>query len=145
MSKYRVNGEEIEFPKEVDAVIQPLTDRLLVRTPAGSQSAVAIRHGDKTLVSYGGRVYEIQKAGLAPTSGPSTGNGEALAPMPGLIVDVMVSVGDRVAKGQKLLILEAMKTQQPVVAPFEGAIEKLGVEKGDQVVEGQLLVKVRAE
>lgn len=144
MSKYRVNGIEVEFPKELDATTTPLADRLMVRTPEGTLSAVAARLGDKVLVSYGGQVYEIQKASLA-TGGPAAaGSGEALAPMPGLIVDVLVSAGDTVAKGQKLLILEAMKTQQPVVAPFDGTVESLGVAKGDQVVEGHLLVKVKA-
>ncbi|MBV6459758.1 MAG: hypothetical protein HONBIEJF_02911 [Fimbriimonadaceae bacterium] len=143
MSKYRVNGVETEFPKDVEATISPLSDRLMVRTADGAHSAVVARTGDKTLVSYQGRVYEIQKASLAGAGPTASGNGEALAPMPGLIVDVLVGNGEAVTKGQKLLILEAMKTQQPVSAPFDGVVENLGVAKGDQVVEGQLLVKVK--
>jgi biotin carboxyl carrier protein len=47
-----------------------------------------------------------------------------------------------VDQGDKLLVLEAMKTQQPVTAQFAGKVSSLPVVKGQQVNEGQLLVKV---
>jgi 3-methylcrotonyl-CoA carboxylase alpha subunit len=64
------------------------------------------------------------------------------APMPGQIVDVLVSEGAKVAKGDKVLVLEAMKTQQAFLAPFDGVVEKLPVKKGEQVADGQLLALV---
>ena len=64
------------------------------------------------------------------------------APMPGLIVDVLAAEGDAVKKGQKILVLEAMKTQQPFASPFDGILKKLFVAKGTQVVEGALLAVV---
>ena len=64
--------------------------------------------------------------------------------MPGQIVDVRCKQGDTVAKGATILILEAMKTQQPFVAPFDGTVSELGVEVGAQVTEGQLLARVVA-
>lgn len=65
--------------------------------------------------------------------------------MPGQVVEVFVEQGSRVALGQKLLVLEAMKMQHTVSAPFEGTVTKLPVSKGEQVAEGQLLVCVEPE
>jgi 3-methylcrotonyl-CoA carboxylase alpha subunit len=62
--------------------------------------------------------------------------------MPGQIVDVLVAAGDTVSKGQKLIVLEAMKTQQPFNAPFDGTVITLNAVKGAQVKDGELLVVV---
>lgn len=62
--------------------------------------------------------------------------------MPGVIVDVLVAEGDTVTKGQKLLVLEAMKTQQPFTAPFDGKVTKLPITKGQQVIDGATLAVV---
>ncbi|MBX7132863.1 MAG: biotin/lipoyl-binding protein [Fimbriimonadaceae bacterium] len=141
--KRLVNGQEAELLTQVEGVeVSRLADRLVVRTPNGTATAVAVRKGDLTLVSYRGQVYEISKLGAKRHSGGAVQTGEAHAPMPGLIVDVLVQEGDRVEAGDKLLVLEAMKTQQPTTAPFDGTVVKVPVKKGDQVTEGQLLVKV---
>ena len=62
--------------------------------------------------------------------------------MPGMIVDVLVSEGDAVVAGQKILVLEAMKTQQPFNAPFDGVVTKLNAVKGVQVSGEDLLAVV---
>ena len=62
--------------------------------------------------------------------------------MPGSIVEVLVNVGEQVSDGQKLLVLEAMKTQQAFTAPFDGCVSKVSVQAADQVVEGQELIVV---
>lgn len=67
------------------------------------------------------------------------------APMPGLIVDVLLSEGVDVKKGDKILVLEAMKTQQAFTAPFDGKLDSLKVGKGDQVIDGQVLAVVIPE
>lgn len=64
--------------------------------------------------------------------------------MPGLIVDVPVTEGQTIAKGDRLVVLEAMKTQQPFLAPFDGVVDRVLAKAGDQVQDGQLLVQVRA-
>lgn len=140
--KMVVDGHEatLEFPEGTS--ISRSNDRLVVRTPEGTFSAVVVRRGDKTFVSFRGRVYEIEKPGSARHSGGAAHTGEAFAPMPGQIVDVLVTEGDEVEAGAKLLVLEAMKTQQPVTAPFSGNVVHLPVAKGQQVAEGDLLVKV---
>lgn len=65
---------------------------------------------------------------------------ELKAPMPGLIFDIIAQEGDEVAKGDKLLILEAMKMENIIKAPGEGKIKKILIEKGNNVEKGQVLI-----
>ena len=62
------------------------------------------------------------------------------APMPGLILDVVVNEGDEVTKGDKLLVLEAMKMENIIKSPSSGKIKSVVVKKGDSVDSGQKLI-----
>jgi len=75
---------------------------------------------------------------LRPT-GPTAG-GDVPAPIPGIIVDVKVKVGDVVRGGDVLCILEAMKMESEITAPFEGTVKEVRCQKGASVVEGDVLV-----
>jgi pyruvate carboxylase len=66
------------------------------------------------------------------------------APIPGLIAQLQVSVGSKVSKGDKLLMMEAMKMQNTVYAPCDGVVAELNVALGDTVESKDLLVKIRA-
>ena len=65
---------------------------------------------------------------------------EILAPMPGKIIDVLVNVGDQVSEDDELLILEAMKMENPVYATAGGVVKEIKVKKDDTVDSDQLLV-----
>jgi pyruvate carboxylase len=65
------------------------------------------------------------------------------APIPGLIATIAVSVGQKVVKGDKLLMMEAMKMQTTVYAPVDGIVDALHVSVGDTVESKDLLVKLR--
>jgi len=56
-----------------------------------------------------------------------------------------VAEGDRVVRGQKLVVLEAMKMEQAMVAPFDGAVVEVKAHAGGQVSEGALLVRLQKE
>ena len=62
------------------------------------------------------------------------------APMPGLILAVVVNEGDDVEKGDKLLVLEAMKMENIIKSPGSGKIKSITVTKGDSVESGQTLI-----
>jgi biotin carboxyl carrier protein len=62
------------------------------------------------------------------------------APMPGLILDVVVNEGDEVEKGDKLLVLEAMKMENIIKSPGSGKIKSIVVKKGDTVNSGEALI-----
>ncbi len=63
------------------------------------------------------------------------------APMPGLILEINVSVGQEVKEGDNLLILEAMKMENSFASPRDGVIKSIAVVKGDAVDKGQLLIE----
>jgi propionyl-CoA carboxylase alpha chain len=68
--------------------------------------------------------------------------GSLTAPMPGQVVAVRVAKGDRVSAGQRLLALEAMKMEHPVLAPTDGVLAELRVTTGSQVDAGDVLAVI---
>ena len=74
----------------------------------------------------------------------STGEGtEVLAPIQGNVVDVKVSVGAKVKKGQVLLLIEAMKLENEVLAPCDGVVSEIIVTKGKTVSTKELLLTIK--
>lgn len=69
-------------------------------------------------------------------------NHHLLAPMPGIITKIWISLGDKVDKGAKLLALEAMKMEHMLCAPKEGLIKSIYFQVGDQVEEGTQLIDI---
>ena len=72
-------------------------------------------------------------------------DGQVRAPMPGKVTAVSVRRGDRVAQGQTLATLEAMKMEYALTAPFDGKVTELSAEVGAQVVEGAVLVLLKPD
>lgn len=71
--------------------------------------------------------------------------GSLLAPMPGQVIAVAVTMGETVAEGQVLLVLEAMKMEHSIRAPHAGVVTQLDFGVGDRVDEGVVLAAVEAE
>ncbi len=78
----------------------------------------------------------------AAAMGSGAADGAILSPMPGRVIAVEITAGDAVAKGQKLVTLEAMKMEHSLVAPFDGTVAELNAAAGGQVSEGALLVRI---
>jgi biotin carboxyl carrier protein len=62
------------------------------------------------------------------------------APMPGLVLNVLVAEGIEVKKGDNLLVLEAMKMENMIKSPTDGRLKKIEVKQGDKVEKNQLLI-----
>lgn len=104
----------------------------------------AVAHGDQVSVFGTTPRHFAVIDPLARAS--STASGDAvMAPMPGLIQDVAVSVGQSVAEGDRLVVLEAMKMEHVLRAPRAGVVAKLGAALGDQVVAGAELVTLEPQ
>jgi biotin carboxyl carrier protein len=65
-----------------------------------------------------------------------------LAPMPGTITEILVNVGDQVQEDDEVLILEAMKMENPICAPSAGKIKEIKVGAKDKVDTNQVLVVI---
>ena len=141
--KFLVNQVEVEWTHQPSATtaFTSIADQLFVHTPEGTFSALVIKNRDKTLISFRGRVYEIERKTRHQASS-KTHEGEFFAPMPGQVVDVFAELHDVVEQGQKLVVLEAMKTQHIIAAPYQATVVQLPIRTGEQVNEGALLIKL---
>ena len=72
-----------------------------------------------------------------------TGSGTIPTPIPGQIISISVTVGEKVRSGQKLLVLEAMKLENSITATMDGTVEEILVSEGDVVAQGQTLVVLK--
>ena len=81
-------------------------------------------------------------AAAAPVAKPAAGGAKSgvKSPLPGVILDIKVNVGDEVKKGQTLIILEAMKMENSINADKDGKVTAINVSKGESVLEGTDLV-----
>ena len=79
---------------------------------------------------------------VAPVSKPqqATGATTLRSPLPGVILDIFCKVGDTVKKGQKVMVLEAMKMENVINAEKDGIVKEIKISKGDSVLEGADLI-----
>ena len=99
---------------------------------------------DAVLIAESGAVWRLEQWRQSGDSGASASSGAILSPMPGKIIAVEVAAGETVAKGQRLLTLEAMKMEHSLTAPFDGVVAELNAVAGAQVQVEALLVRITA-
>lgn len=80
----------------------------------------------------------------APQSkaGQKRGAGTVAAPMPGLIVQIKVAVGDTVKAGQTVAVMEAMKMENDILAPISGTVQEIPAQKGTDVSTGEVIMVI---
>jgi len=130
-----------------DVELQNIEDNIAEIEVNGSKYEVEIHKEIKTsktpkLVRQ--RVIPTGDSDRAKTSKPTErkGAGRIKAPLPGIILEIKVKVGDTVKIGDTLLIMEAMKMENNIKADTEGKISEIKVNTGDSVLEGDLLVEI---
>ena len=114
--------------------------------------AVAGRVGGSWQLIDGGTVREIEAVdertrhirSLAGSGSAELSGGVVKAPMPGLVVRVMVAVGEAVTAGQGLVVLEAMKMENELKAPAAGVVQVVRATPGAAVEKGSVLVEIGA-
>ena len=85
--------------------------------------------------------YDELLKSLGMDSGASKKVNDIKAPMPGMVLNVLVSEGTEVKKGDVLLVLEAMKMENMLKSPADGIVKKIAVQKGTAVEKNQLLIQ----
>jgi 3-methylcrotonyl-CoA carboxylase alpha subunit len=99
------------------------------------------RDEERVVVFYEGQSYAFDRSSRGSV-GAAAGDGAILAPMPGKVTSVEVKRGEKVAKGQRLLTLEAMKMEHGLTAPFDGVVAELNAKAGAQVQVDAVLAKI---
>ena len=116
-------------------------------TEGGVQKTARFAWQDKVLhLALDGLIAAVRETTLE-ISRPQkdSDSAELLAPMNGAIIAVHVKAGDRIVRGQRLVVLEAMKMQHEIRAPRDGVVLRVLVETGRQVATRQLLVELEAQ
>ncbi len=101
---------------------------------------------DALHLDFDGEVFEVRDATLSSAvSSRGAGSSRLIAPMNGVIVSVLAKPDDPIAKGQCVVVLEAMKMQHEIVAERDGVIGKILVKPGDQVATRALLAELKPD
>ena len=137
--KYTINGNKY------DVAINEVNDTTAKVTVNGEEYTVEWEKPveEKPVVKVQ-PVAAKPSAAKAPAAQPAAAaavSGHAIkTPLPGVIIDVKVNVGDTVAKGQTVVVLEAMKMENNINADREGKVTAIQVAKGDTVADGAVLI-----
>ena len=138
--KYTINGNV--YKVHINSVVDDIAEvevngtpySVKMEKPAKKQMVTLKRPAQAPTTSSGAPVVTRQAA-------PSVA-GAVKSPLPGVILSVDCKVGDVVKRGQKILVLEAMKMENNINADRDGKIVDIKVNKGDSVLEGADLVVI---
>lgn len=98
-----------------------------------------VSNSDYTPSTYTSAPTPVPKA---PASKGTEGNIKVKSPMPGTIVDIKVSIGDKVDANTVVAVLEAMKMENEIVTPSTGTVASVNVNKGASVNTGDVLITI---
>jgi 3-methylcrotonyl-CoA carboxylase alpha subunit len=98
-----------------------------------------INTGTEISFAYDGEIWSVETAEKSRAKARHRDHSMS-APMPGVVLKILVSVGDEVAKGAPLLILEAMKMEHQISAPRDGKVAAINCKEGEMVQPGLDLV-----
>jgi biotin carboxyl carrier protein len=147
-----VTGDEITVNgKLIQASLTPLNNGglMLLRKENQAREMHVLPQGNSAYaVMVNGRhlIAQVEKGNGKPKKRPEQANqGVISAPMPGMVVDVLVREGQRVDSGEPLVVLESMKMQMQLRSPFSGQVRQVNVCSKSQVEKGTLLVQVAGD
>ena len=105
----------------------------------------AVAHGDTLYVQLRGRSVRINRVDptRASAAGATGGAGASHAPMPGVVVSLLVAAGQQVKKGDALLVIESMKLQMTISATLDGEVAELPLAVGQTFQRNDLLVRLQ--
>ncbi|MEP6943173.1 MAG: biotin/lipoyl-containing protein, partial [Betaproteobacteria bacterium] len=128
------------------AAVSTDDDELALTLDGERIRAAMFARGDDRHLFVDGRAHHLRRIDPLAHAGEGAESGDAhlRAPMSGSVIAVLVKIGDVVARGAPLLILEAMKMEHTIAAPAAGVVTALHYREGDQVAEGADMVEVTA-
>jgi len=155
-SNYTIQKKGEDVLVDEDLIHMDLQDcpdnriHVLLENKSYSAEVVAVNYKEKEAeLKINGQLYQIsikdEKDALLESLGMELNKTQSVsnlkAPMPGLVLEVQVKAGDKVKKGDCLLILEAMKMENLIKSPLDITIKSVEVNKGDKVEKNQVLIR----
>ena len=142
--RYARHGVVVDGRDDV-VVLSATPDEVVLEVAGVEQRLAVVLDGDTVDVDGDGWAVSLRALPRHPDAAAVVAEGSLVAPMPGTVAAVHVAAGEKVAAGQPLLVLEAMKMQHPVVAPAAGVVGSLDVVVGAQVEAGAVLAVIEPE
>jgi len=127
-----VNGApyQVELEMEVRKPVSAHKTVVKVASPSAPPAVPSVSQATSPLP-------KVPQAAAAPSGGSVI-----KSPLPGIILDIFVNVGDHVKQGQHVIMLEAMKMENNIDADKEGVIKEIRVKHNDSVMEGDVLIVI---
>jgi biotin carboxyl carrier protein len=135
---------EVDLDREAIEIVEMRADELEARIDGRLHVIPYDVQGSAISFAFDGNIYFADVSEKGSRAKARHRDQSTAAPMPGLVLKVLVKVGDPVTKGAPLLILEAMKMEHQIVAPHDGVVEALHCTEGELVQPGVELVTVKA-
>jgi biotin carboxyl carrier protein len=139
----KVDGKPMDISVEADRTF----NKLLMLLDSRSYDTEVFRDNGRTSVFLLGRRFDcvVEDERLATirrvAGAAAAGSGcEIRAPMPGLVVRIVKEAGEKVKRGESVIIVEAMKMENELPAPEDGVVKDVRVETGQAVDKGELLI-----
>ncbi len=134
----RVDGREVSATLD-----QPGDGSAMISIGERRFRILGARRKDAILVAVGPRTFDFvpSEAGARRARGGLAAS-EVTAPMPGKVLKVLVKDGDRVAAGQPLVVIEAMKMETALAAESDAMVKRVRVAPGDNIDHGAVLVEL---
>jgi propionyl-CoA carboxylase alpha chain len=128
---------------EGDATVHRWAPDLIDVEWAGRRIAYSVtRSGDDLYLTGAGGTSALVVVPRFDVPGSDAPTGSLIAPMPGVVIDLRVAVGDPVSIGQTLVVLEAMKMEHHIKAGIDGVVSEVHVDNGLQLENGALLLVI---
>jgi len=135
----RVTIDGVAYSPEVEEVAP---GRYVLVDGASRERFECVRDGDAIHLFWRGVAYRLEQEREGARALQRHAAGSLEAPMPGKVIAVRVSPGQRVKKGHEVLVIEAMKMENALRAPLDGTVKTVAVAPGDMVSPGVVLVEI---
>lgn len=155
-AEFEIGGEThsvapVHRPNGLDLKIGDRTYSVAVRTLSNGEQVVTVDgrphrvwiagRGKEIFVHAGGCAWTVTAVDEVEAASAGGGTDHVSAPMPGTVVSVKAAMGDPVASGQEVLVIESMKLETSITAPRDGVIAELPFEAGATFDKGAMLVR----
>ncbi len=134
MAEVKNKNPEVPEIQEEMHVISEISDAVEFLAPQVGKSKMRLSEGGMEYKTFFTKKFEERKTWKAPDPY------KVLSHIPGSVIEIFVKPGQKVKKGDKLMVYEAMKMMNVVTSPMDGTIKEVNAKEGESLPKGALLV-----